>query len=125
MAISISFGSYKSENWVQHLNVTIEGKGCAVTLGFAKYPNSCTFSNVVVHQWSNSEVGEPCLYSPTNFCNSYEQIKWENIPVNLSLRICIEILIERIENVYAVANFILTDEEKNEIRNAKIQEWEG
>lgn len=98
----IKYGQFESErdsekwNDIHHFSVLLEREGFHIHANFTNYPYSCHFSDVGIHFHKDSEDGDKCVYSPTGYCNVYDQIRWTSIDTHISDKVAAEILIERL-----------------------------
>lgn len=121
--MEIKYGQFVSEkdnpkySDTRHFFVLIESAlGFHLSAGFTNYNYSCHFSDVVIHYHKDKNDGDACSYSPTGFCHSYDQIRWDSFPNSISDRIAVEILLERIEEALRKNNSDLLQKDADAIR---------
>ena len=92
---------------------------------FTYYGHSCFFHGVVIHNHANSTECN-CEYSPTGFCSWYEEKRALNYSKNISDKMAVNILIERMEKSLNSYDSGLTWQEKQEMLNElnNFQIWE-
>ena len=95
------YGSYASEqNRNKYFDIEIYRDGQCFHTTAVIYPYSVNVGDVSVHTFCNKKDGEKCTYSPTGFCNCYDEIKYSSVGnMIFSPKIVAEILIERLEKV--------------------------
>jgi len=129
--MEIKYGQYDSEknseewNNIHHFFVVFERDGFHVTSDFTNYGHSCFFGSVTFH--NHSEEKEcVCEYSPTGFCSWYEQKHSQNYSRNISDKMAVNILIERMEKALNSEDSGLSWEEKEAMKNElnNFQIWE-
>lgn len=109
-----------------HFFVLIEREGFHLSAEYTNYSYSCHFSDVGIHYHREENDGEKCSYSPTGFCNCYDQIKWVSFDNKISDYIATEILIEKISEALQKNGSTLERSEKEKIRWAlqSFEYWE-
>jgi len=118
----IKYGQFESERdsekWkeIHHFSVLLEREGLHIHANFTNYPYSCHFSDVGIHFHKKENEGDKCTYSPTGFCNCYDQVRWVSIDTRISDKVAVEILIERISEALLKNGKRLSREEEILIR---------
>lgn len=127
----IKYGQFMSEKNseqyknIHHFHVVFERDGFHIATGFTNYGYSCFFQAVTIHTHSE-EKDCVCEYSPTGFCSWWESKKASNYFQDISDKMAVNILIERLEKSLNSEDSGLMWQDKEEMYNElnNFQIWD-